>query len=61
MRFSIILKDLNLRKYSYPFDWITKVDQLYDTNIIYNLSLINKLNITDDVDESCKKIYWKRF
>ena len=32
---SIILKDLNLRKYSYPFDWITKVDHLYDTNIIY--------------------------
>ena len=58
---SIILKDLNLRKCSYPFDWITKVDHLYDTNIIYNLSLINKLNITDDVDEYCKKIYWKCF
>jgi hypothetical protein len=58
---SIILKDLNLRKYSYPFDWITKVDQLYDTNIIYNLSLINKLNITDDVDDIVKKYIGNAF
>jgi len=58
---SIILKDLNLRKYSYPFDWITKVDHLYDTNIIYNLSLINKLNITDDVDDIVKKYIGNAF
>ena len=58
---SIILKDLNLRKYSYPFDWITKVDHLYDTNIIYNISLINKLNITDDVDDIVKKYIGNAF
>ena len=41
---SIILKDLNLRKCSYPFDWITKVDHLYDTNIInYTNSPIHAL------------------
>jgi hypothetical protein len=52
---SIILKDLNLRKCSYPFDWITKVDHLYDTNIISNISIINELSITDNVDEIVKK------
>jgi hypothetical protein len=52
---SIILKELNLRTCSYPFDWITKVDQLYDTNIIYNISLIHELSITDDIDDIVKK------
>lgn len=52
---SIILKELNLRTCSYPFDWITKVDQLYDTNIMYNISLIHELSITDDIDDIVKK------
>ena len=30
---SIILKKLNLRQKSYPFDWVSKIDNLYDTNI----------------------------
>ena len=29
---SLILKDLNLRKCSYPFDWVSKLDQLYNMN-----------------------------
>jgi hypothetical protein len=36
-----ILKEINLRLKSYPFDWVTKIDHLYDTNIMYNISLIN--------------------
>ena len=47
---SIILKELNLRKKSYPFDWVTKIDHLYDTNIIYNIKLINEINLLDNVD-----------
>ena len=30
---SMIIKELNLRKQSYPFDWVTNIEQLYDTNI----------------------------
>lgn len=40
---SIILNKLNLRIHSYPFDWVTKTEQLYDTNIISNLKIINDL------------------
>lgn len=47
---SIILSELNLRKHSYPFDWVTKIDQVYDTNIIYNIQLISELNSSDNVD-----------
>ena len=48
---SIILKELNIRKKSYPFDWVTKIDQVYDTNIIYNLNLIDKLILDDDINK----------
>ncbi len=39
---SIILKELNLRKQSYPFVWVTKLDHLYILIlfIIFNL-LVN--------------------
>jgi hypothetical protein len=52
---SIILNELNLRKTSYPFDWITKIDQVHDTNIIYNIELIKELNLTNNVDDIVKK------
>jgi hypothetical protein len=52
---SIILRELNLRQKSYPFDWVTNVESLHDTNIIYNVSLIDELNASDDVDEIVKK------
>ena len=52
---SIILKELNVRKNSYPFDWVSNTEQLHDTNIIYNVSIIDELNASDDVDEIVKK------
>jgi hypothetical protein len=52
---SIILNELNLRKQSYPFDWVSKIDELHDTNIIYNILLIKELNLTDDIDYIVKK------
>jgi len=52
---SMILNELNLRKKSYPFDWVTKTDQLYDSNIIMNIRLINELNKSDDVDDIVRK------
>lgn len=55
MRFHLFLKDFNLRKYSYPFDWVSKLDHLYDTNIIYNISIISELTISDNVDDIVKK------
>jgi len=58
---SIILKELKLRQHSYPFDWVTKVEHLYDTNIIYNILLINELNITDNVDNIVKKYIGNAF
>jgi hypothetical protein len=51
---SMILKEINLRKQSYPFDWVTNIDQVYDTNIIYNVKLINELKSTDNVDNVVK-------
>ena len=52
---SEILRELELRKCSYPFDWVSNLDQLYNTNIISNISIINELGITDNVDEIVKK------
>ena len=58
---AIILKELNLRKNSYPFDWVTKLDHLYDTNIIYNIQLINEINLSDNVDDIVKKYIGNAF
>ena len=58
---SIILKQLNLRKQSYPFDWVTKIDQVYDTNIIYNIQLITELKSTDNVFYIVKKYIGNAF
>lgn len=40
---SIILKELGLRKKSYPFDWIMHTDNINNTNIIQNVEIIDKL------------------
>ena len=40
---SMILKDLNIRKSSYPFDWIVHTEQIYNTNILYNFTLVKQL------------------
>lgn len=58
---SIILQELNLRKQSYPFDWVTKIDQVYDTNIIYNIQIINELKSSDNVDDIVKKYIGNAF
>jgi hypothetical protein len=47
----MILKDLSLRQKSYPFDWVTHQDHLYDTNIMYNLSIMDQLCKTEHVEE----------
>ena len=52
---SIILSGLNLRKQSYPFDWVTNIDQVYDTNIIYNIQIISELKLSDNIDDIVKK------
>jgi len=49
-----ILRQLNLRKQSYPFDWVTN-KFYYDTNIIYNIQLIDELNSSDNVDDIVQK------
>ena len=58
---SIILSELNLRKYSYPFDWVSNIEQLYDTNIIYNIQIINELRISANIDEIVKKYIGNAF
>lgn len=57
----MILKELNLRQNSYPFDWVAKRDHLYVTNILENLSLINELNTKDNVDNIVKKFFGNAF
>ena len=52
---SIILKELNLRKQSYPFDWVSNIEHLYDTNIIYNIKIISELKSSDNVHDIVKK------
>ena len=38
-----VLKDLGIRKCSYPFDWITHVNYFKATNISYNFEIVEKL------------------
>jgi hypothetical protein len=52
---SMILKELNIRQRSYPFDWVTNKEQVHDTNIIYNMQLIHELTTSDNVDDIVKK------
>ena len=58
---SIILKELDIRQKSYPFDWVVKRDPIHDTNIIYNMSLIDELNLSDNVDDIVKKYIGNAF
>ena len=57
----IILKELNLRQNSYPFDWVTHTDQLYNTNIINNIQLINELKLSDNIDDIVNKYIGNAF
>jgi hypothetical protein len=44
-----ILKDLNLRKNSYPFDWVSHEKYYSKTNIMYNFEILEKL-MKDEFD-----------
>ena len=48
------IKNLNLRKNSYTFDWVTNTEQLNDINIINNLQIINDLIQDKNIDEIVK-------
>jgi len=37
-----ILRDLNIRKFSYPFDWCSSNSQLYDTNLDIIVDIIKR-------------------
>lgn len=52
---SMILNDLNLRTQSYPFDWVTNAEQVYDTNIMYNIKIISELKSSNNVDDIVNK------
>jgi len=58
---SIILSEINLRIQSYPFDWVTNIEQVYDTNIIYNIQIITELKSSDNVDDIVKKYIGNAF
>jgi hypothetical protein len=47
---SVTLNDLGKRQCSYPFDWITKKEQINDTNIIYNVNIISELRSDNTKD-----------
>lgn len=51
---SIILKDLGLRNKSYPFDWSSHTDILFNTNIIYNIKIIDSLEL-DNISHITKE------
>jgi hypothetical protein len=57
----MILKNLNLRQQSYPFDWVTHTDQLYNTNILYNIELIKELKTSVSVDTIVTKYIGNAF
>jgi hypothetical protein len=42
---SMILKELGLRRKSYPFDWIMHTEGIHNTNIIQNVEVIDLLKI----------------
>lgn len=49
----LLLQELNLRTKSYPFDWTTHQEQLHDTNIMHNLSFLERLS-HDSIDNIVK-------
>ena len=51
---SIILKEINLRCKSYPFDWITNIEPLHDSNIMYNINIIHKLKSDENIQNIVK-------
>ena len=52
---SEILRELELRKCSYPFDWIAKPGLIYNTNLPENIDLLMELMATNNVKQIVKK------
>lgn len=40
---AMILKELNLRKCSYPFDWTSNNNELFESNLRINIGIFNEL------------------
>jgi hypothetical protein len=57
----LVLKEMGIRKASYPFDWVSKNGLLHDTNIMYNIELLNELSQTNDIDKIVKKFIGNAF
>lgn len=52
---SEILRELELRKCSYPFDWIAKPGLIYNTNLPDNIDLLMELMATNNVKQIVQK------
>ena len=52
---SEILRELELRKCSYPFDWIAKPGLIYNTNLPENIDLLMELMATNNVKQIVQK------
>jgi hypothetical protein len=48
---AMILKELNMREKSYPFDWIAHYESLNNSSIYTIFEIINKLNSSPNIDE----------
>lgn len=46
----IVLKELNLKKHTYPFDWISLYEQLNDSNIMINFNIMKELLSNSDIE-----------
>jgi hypothetical protein len=58
---SEILKDLGLRKCSYPFDWISHTSLIHKTNLLTNAGFISELMEKHDVKEIVQKLIGNAF
>lgn len=52
---SILLKEIGIRKNSFPFDWTVHKNQLYETNINFHFDLIEKIIKNEDINTIIKK------
>ncbi len=52
---AMALEVIDVRRCSYPFDWITTKEPLHDTNIMYNIDILNELFSTEDIEYIVEK------
>ena len=58
---SEILKDLGLRKCSYPFDWISHISLIHKTNLLTNVKFVSELMEKQDVKEVVQQLIGTAF